>query len=73
MEHIPLALTNRDQKPKCDDIKVHDVVVSGISWFVVVVDGCTIANINSYVDFLLPKNSHKPTFLASMMINNRVK
>ena len=38
MERTLLAVTNRDWKPEHNDIKVHDVVMSEISWFVVVVD-----------------------------------
>ncbi len=54
---------NKDKKPKRDDIKVHDVVVSEISWFVVVVDGCTMVDINSYVKcFLVAKKQQQTTF-----------
>ncbi len=64
MGRTPLVVTNWDQKPKLDDIKVHDVVVSEISWFVVVVDGCMIVDMNFYVVcFLVAKKSHKQNFI----------
>ena len=63
MECAPLAVTNKDQKPKHDDIKVHDVLVLEISWFVVVVDGCTIVDINSYIEcFLVAKKQQQTNF-----------
>jgi hypothetical protein len=42
LERAPSAVTNRDQEPEHDDIKVHDVVMSKIPWFVWCVDGTTI-------------------------------
>jgi hypothetical protein len=39
MERASSALTNRGWKSEHDDINVHDIVVSKISWFVVVEDG----------------------------------
>jgi hypothetical protein len=34
IEHKPSAVTNWDQELEHDDIKVHDVVMSEIPWFV---------------------------------------
>jgi hypothetical protein len=42
LEGAPSAVTNRDQEPEHDDIKVHDVVMLKIPWFVWCVDGTTI-------------------------------
>jgi hypothetical protein len=34
-KRVPVAVTNRDWKPDRNDIKVHNVILSEISWFVV--------------------------------------
>ena len=63
MERVLSALTNRGQKSEHDDINVHVVVVSEISWFVVVEDGVTIVNIYSYVKcFLVAKKQPQTNF-----------